>query len=155
MATHSSILAWRIPMERGAWWATDHGVARSRTRLNDEAQQHSCLGASNSFLHSFVSSVCVPSFFSSATQESRTLYYPLVVQYFLTMYQFKPEILVSALCFYVSSQKLTVLFYSSSYLSISKESNLVKAVHNEIQITDKLTRGICILQLMLGEKNLT
>ena len=22
MATHSSILAWRIPMEREAWWAT-------------------------------------------------------------------------------------------------------------------------------------
>ena len=22
MAAHSSILAWRIPMERGAWWAT-------------------------------------------------------------------------------------------------------------------------------------
>ena len=22
MATHSSILAWRIPMNRGAWWAT-------------------------------------------------------------------------------------------------------------------------------------
>ena len=22
MATHSSILAWRIPMDRGAWWAT-------------------------------------------------------------------------------------------------------------------------------------
>ena len=21
MATHSSILAWRIPMDRGAWWA--------------------------------------------------------------------------------------------------------------------------------------
>ena len=27
MATHSSILAWRIPMDRGAWWATVHGVA--------------------------------------------------------------------------------------------------------------------------------
>ena len=26
MATHSSILAWRIPMDRGAWWATVHGV---------------------------------------------------------------------------------------------------------------------------------
>ena len=26
MATHSSILAWRIPMDRGAWQATDHGV---------------------------------------------------------------------------------------------------------------------------------
>jgi len=22
MATHSSILAWRIPMDRGAWWAS-------------------------------------------------------------------------------------------------------------------------------------
>ena len=26
MATHSSILAWRIPMERGVWWTTVHGV---------------------------------------------------------------------------------------------------------------------------------
>ena len=30
-ATHSSILAWRIPMDRGAWWATVHGVAKSQT----------------------------------------------------------------------------------------------------------------------------
>ena len=29
MATHSSILAWRIPMGRGAWQATAHGVAES------------------------------------------------------------------------------------------------------------------------------
>ena len=28
MATHSSILAWRLPMDRGAWRATVHGVAR-------------------------------------------------------------------------------------------------------------------------------
>ena len=35
VATLSSILAWRIPMERGAWWAIVHGVAKSRTRLND------------------------------------------------------------------------------------------------------------------------
>ena len=28
MATHFSILAWRIPMDRGAWQATVHGVAR-------------------------------------------------------------------------------------------------------------------------------
>ena len=28
MATHSSIIAWRIPMDRGAWWATVLGVAR-------------------------------------------------------------------------------------------------------------------------------
>ena len=29
MGTHSSILAWRIPMDRGAWWATIHRVAKS------------------------------------------------------------------------------------------------------------------------------
>ena len=31
MATHSSILAWRILRDRGAWWATVHGVAKSQT----------------------------------------------------------------------------------------------------------------------------
>ena len=31
MATNSSILAWRSPMDRGAWQAAIHGVANSRT----------------------------------------------------------------------------------------------------------------------------
>ena len=31
MATHSSIPAWRILMDRGAWRATVHGVAKSWT----------------------------------------------------------------------------------------------------------------------------
>ena len=31
MATLSNILAWRIPMDRGAWWATVHGVPKSQT----------------------------------------------------------------------------------------------------------------------------
>ena len=35
MATHSSILAWRIPMDRGAWRATVHGVTKSQIRLSD------------------------------------------------------------------------------------------------------------------------
>jgi len=35
MATHSSILAWRIPMERGAWPAIVHRVAKSWTGLSD------------------------------------------------------------------------------------------------------------------------
>ena len=35
MATHSSILAWRIPMDRGTWQATVHRVIKSWTRLSD------------------------------------------------------------------------------------------------------------------------
>ena len=37
MATHSSILAWRIPIDRGAWQARVHG-SQSWTRLRDKAQ---------------------------------------------------------------------------------------------------------------------
>ena len=33
MATHSSVLAWGIPMDRGAWQATVHRVTKSWTRL--------------------------------------------------------------------------------------------------------------------------
>jgi len=35
MAIHSSILAWRIPIDRGTWQATVHGVAKSRTQLSN------------------------------------------------------------------------------------------------------------------------
>ena len=31
VATHSSILTWENPIDRGAWWATVHGVGKSRT----------------------------------------------------------------------------------------------------------------------------
>ena len=43
MATHSSILAWRIPMDRGIWWATVHGVAQSLTWLSDYVQHNGVL----------------------------------------------------------------------------------------------------------------
>ena len=36
MATHSSILAWKIPWTRGAWWATVHGVTES------DRTEHAC-----------------------------------------------------------------------------------------------------------------
>ena len=35
MTTHSSILAWRIPMDRETWRATVHGVEKSRIQLSD------------------------------------------------------------------------------------------------------------------------
>ena len=37
METHSSILAWRIPIDRGAWWAPAHGVTKSQTWVDDSA----------------------------------------------------------------------------------------------------------------------
>ena len=35
MATHSSLLAWRIPMDREAWRATVHRFAKSQTQLSN------------------------------------------------------------------------------------------------------------------------
>ena len=40
MATHSSVLAvGRIPMDRGAWWGTVHGVAKSWAQLKHLSTQ--------------------------------------------------------------------------------------------------------------------
>ena len=38
IAIHSSILVWRIPIDREAWWATVCRVAQSQTQLSDQAQ---------------------------------------------------------------------------------------------------------------------
>ena len=35
MAPYSSTLAWKIPLDGGAWWAAVHGVDRSRTPLSN------------------------------------------------------------------------------------------------------------------------
>ena len=40
MATHSSILAWRIPMDGRAWWATVYEVAKSQTKLSDQKKKN-------------------------------------------------------------------------------------------------------------------
>ena len=54
MATHSSILAWRIPMDRGALWATVHGVTESLTQLSDSAQYSLLIGITFSSAPSFM-----------------------------------------------------------------------------------------------------
>ena len=40
LATHSSILAWRIPTYKGAWQAAVHGVAKSWTQLSEQLSTH-------------------------------------------------------------------------------------------------------------------
>ena len=40
MATHSSILAWRIRMDRGAWWVTVHAVAKGWIQQRLSTVQH-------------------------------------------------------------------------------------------------------------------
>ena len=34
MAIHSSIFAWKNPMDQVTWWATVHGVTKSQTQLS-------------------------------------------------------------------------------------------------------------------------
>ena len=46
MATHPSVLAWETPRDRGAWRATVHGVAKSRTRLSARTHTFPCTRAS-------------------------------------------------------------------------------------------------------------
>ena len=38
MATHSTTLAWRIPMDKGAWWATVHRIAKSWMQISTYPQ---------------------------------------------------------------------------------------------------------------------
>ena len=40
MASHSSILAWKNPMDRGAWRATVHGVTRVGRNLATKPPNH-------------------------------------------------------------------------------------------------------------------
>ena len=43
-ATHSSIISWRIPWNKGVWWATVHRVAKSQIRLK-QLSTHACLSS--------------------------------------------------------------------------------------------------------------
>ena len=62
MAIHSSILAWEISWTRGAWRATVHGVAKSRTQLSEQI--------TSLFMSFFRQDLAL---FKLVTQEPRTL----------------------------------------------------------------------------------
>ena len=46
------------PMNRGAWWATVHGVTKSQTRLSNQAQ-HSSLEIQNYIVKTFPNVLCL------------------------------------------------------------------------------------------------
>ena len=45
MEIHSSVLTWRIPMDRGAWWAIVHGVTGSDMTEQRNPHTHTSLGS--------------------------------------------------------------------------------------------------------------
>ena len=65
MATHTSTLAWRIPMDRGAWRATVHGVQRVATNTFTISAIYS--QKTHFFLKYSVSGNAFPSHTQSAT----------------------------------------------------------------------------------------
>ena len=46
METYSSVLAWRFPVDRGAWQDTVHGAARSQTRQSKLSTAQNSTGLS-------------------------------------------------------------------------------------------------------------
>ena len=43
MATRSRILAWEIPMDRGAWWTTVHGITKQSDMTEHHHQHFMCI----------------------------------------------------------------------------------------------------------------
>ena len=54
MGTHSSILACRIPMDRGVWQDTVYEVAKSWKWLSDKAQHEETFGSDSALLYLYV-----------------------------------------------------------------------------------------------------
>ena len=67
MANHSSILAWKIPMDRGAWLATVHGIAESDWTEQLSTKTQPCYYVSSVAVHSHITYGCCPIPGSSAS----------------------------------------------------------------------------------------
>ena len=63
MATHSSILAWRIPMDRGAWWATVHRFVKSWIQVSINISINIYQPPLYSFSKEILEKMCLPKYF--------------------------------------------------------------------------------------------
>ena len=115
IATHSSVLAWRIP-GRGAWWAAVYGVAQSRTWLEQLSSS-----SSRWWCHLVASlQICKRShLFKFSISGSNIFIFP-----FPTLFQLLP-------CYLISYY----LFYSVKFVrKISKHSSPIMANKREYQL---------------------
>ena len=86
MATQSSMLAWRIPMDRAAWQAAVHGVAKSRTRLRDSAgvNAHGIVSSSHFTIDSDFSKLCFSSLTTSRNKAWADVFAGILFNAFLS-----------------------------------------------------------------------
>ena len=86
MAPHPSILAWKIPWTRGAWWAAVHGLAVLHHRATEHrGMQDTC---KDYFLTSLMISAQMPAFQEKCFLIIFPENLPLVFPYHLTPYIF-------------------------------------------------------------------
>ena len=106
MATHSNILAWRVPIDRGSWQVTVCWVIKSWTWLSDLA-------------HSAVS--VLPTIFESYTLSQLAIHFlAFFYSFFLFFIYFIEWLVYSRILGYIhSKQNIQTLHLSRAYISLS------------------------------------
>ena len=139
MATHSSLLAWRLLMDRGGWRATVYGVAGSWTRLRNYAE--------HSVSMSTLPSQFIPPYPSPLCPQVRSLHLHLCSCPFLKIFKNTFEfcillliasayVLILKLCFYpklpgrLIGRKMPQYVFDASTYTSSQGYGICALFHN-------------------------
>ena len=115
MASHSSILAWRIPwMNGGAWWATVHRVAKSQIWLK-WLSMHSCVCSKKIFTYFRLTLKTLKVFFYAVTRSFQFL-------------PFKVTSIVHFELYFVCTVRQLAMFFFSPYIYLGAPAYLVRAL---------------------------